>query len=73
MIYVVNIAVRKDGKIECDTFVTEQKPSQEMCKDIAMKLDAEVILSTVGRFIPFDRQKQKELSFKEIKEVVDVE
>ena len=69
MIYVVNIAVKKDKRVECDTLFTETKPSEEMCKDIAAKLDAEVIISAVGRFIPFSAEKQKELSFKALKEV----
>lgn len=77
MIYVINIAVRKDKKVECDTFFSEQEPNEQMCKDIAAKLDAEVILSGIGCFIPFHEERQKELSFKELKkeeeEVKDVE
>ncbi len=69
MIYVIDIAVRKDKRVECDTVFTETKPSEELCKDIADKLDAEVIICAVGRFIPFNREKQKELSFKVLKEV----
>jgi hypothetical protein len=73
MIYVIDIAVRKDNKVECDTVFTETKPSEEMCKDIAQKLDAEVIICAVGRFIPFNKEKQKELSFKALKEVINDE
>ena len=73
MIYVLDIAVRKDKKVECDTVFTETKPSEEMCKDIAEKLDAEVIICAVGRFIPFNKEKQKELSFKALKEVINDE
>jgi hypothetical protein len=73
MIYVLDIAVRKDKKVECDTVFTETKPSEEMCKDIAQKLDAEVIICAVGRFIPFNKEKQKELSFKALKEVINDE
>ncbi len=69
MIYVINLAVKKDKKVECDTLFTEERPSQEMVEEIAQKLDAEVIISTVGRFIPFDDDQQKQLFFKQLKEV----
>lgn len=52
---VINIAVKRDGKVENDTLYLPDDVivDQNYVNDIALKLDCDVILSHIGNFKTF--------------------
>lgn len=62
--YVVNLSLkREDGKIEQDTFFLDKKPTLLQAEGIAEQHSCSVILSCVGRFIPYEYEMQEKNTF----------
>ena len=63
MIKLVNIAVRKDGRVENDTFMTETDDLEKLAKDISERLNADVVLCLIGHFEPLTEEEQQKKSY----------
>lgn len=66
-LYVVNLALRyKEGdtfKVENDTLFTEELPTQETAKEMAIKYSCDVLINVVGTMSVWSDEKQKASSF----------
>lgn len=66
-LYVINLALRyKDGdnfKVENDTLFSEELPTEEIAKEMAIKYSCDVLINVVGTMSVWSDQKQKANSF----------
>ena len=62
-LYVINLALRyKDGdtfKVENDTLFTEELPTEETAKEMAIKYSCDVLINVVGTMNVWSNEKQK--------------
>lgn len=65
MIYVYNIAIRRDEKkiVENDTFFSEYELTQQDCDSMCSNYKTDVIIACVGQFKPFSKAEQRKRSF----------
>lgn len=66
-LYVINLALRyKDGdtfKVENDTLFSEELPTEETAKEMAIKYSCDVLINVVGTMNVWSDEKQKANSF----------
>lgn len=55
---VINVAIKKDGKVEQDTFFTDGKIDQSLATDISVAFGCDVIITVVGSFRPLKFAEQ---------------
>lgn len=66
-LYVINLALRyKDGdnfKVENDTLFSEELPTEETAKEMAIKYSCDVLINVIGIMNLWGDEKQKANSF----------
>lgn len=60
---VINIAVRKDGKVEQDTLFTDKTINQKFADEIAFIYNCDVIISVIGSFKKHSEELIKSSTF----------